>query len=449
MLDLGVDDVRERTYELLKPSPVYLRWGLLVSSAAMAAVLVATGLWVRAGIRQAASTVTQGQTIAIAFIARRALRPAAAIDAAALQEVLEELAAQGLRYVEVRDADGALLATAGKQATDVRWPGGGSLGPSATIAFGPGGSSAQLLIRPNDTPGTAAARPSSQVPSPAPPDHPLHGKQVLFEVDSAAAHALAWRARVTLAVSLLAALVLMGLCAVFWRISRNAEKASVQLERDRQLKVLGQMSAVLGHEIKNPLASLKGHVQLLLEKLPPDHPGRKGAEIVLRETVRLEELSRQVLEFARTGAVACESADPAAVVRAAIDDAGSDDIHLHADSAPAAWPLDSARMEEVLVNLLRNARDASPAGKPIDVALDVQADRHLVIEVRDRGEGIPAGEEERVFEPFYTRRAKGTGLGLALARRIVEGHGGAITARNHADGGAVFSVRLPPPARGV
>jgi two-component system sensor histidine kinase HydH len=385
----------------------------------------------------------------IAFTARRALRPTPEINTRVLQEVLDELAGQGLRYVEVRDTDRTLVAAAGMQTAGIKWSGGGTLGPSATIGFGAGGSIARLLIQPSAVPASVANRQPGQMPALAPPDHPLHGKQILFEVDSSAAHALAWRARVTLAVSLLAALVLMGLCAVFWRLSLNAEKASAQLEHDRQLKVLGQMSAVLGHEIKNPLASLKGHVQLLLEKLPPEHPGRKGAEVVLRETVRLEELSRHVLEFARTGAVACESADPAAVVRAAIEDAGSTDIHLHASSAPASWPLDSARMEEVLVNLLRNARDASPAGRPIDVVLDLSADRHLIIEVRDRGEGIPLGEEERVFEPFYTRRVKGTGLGLALARRIVEGHGGAITARNHPDGGAVFSVRLPPKARGV
>ena len=433
----------------MKPSPVYLRWGLLFSSAAMAAVLVAAGLWVRAGVRQAASTVTQGQAIGIAFTARRALRTAREINALVLQEVLDELAPQGLRYVEVRGPDQAMLATAGKHAADIQWTGDGSLGPTASIGFGRSGSIARLLIHPSDGLATAANRQPGQVPSPAPPDHPLHGKQILFEVDSAAAHALAWRGRVTLVVSLLAALVLMGLCAVFWRISRSAEKASVQLEHDRQLKVLGQMSAVLGHEIKNPLASLKGHVQLLLEKLPPEHAGRKGAEVVLRETVRLEELSRHVLEFARTGAVERESADPAAVVRSAIENLGSADIQVHTHSAPAAWPLDSARMEEVLVNLLRNARDASPSGQPIDVDLDIQADRHLVVEVRDRGEGIAPGEEERVFEPFYTRRVKGTGLGLALARRIVEGHGGTITARNHPDGGAVFSVRLPPATRGV
>jgi len=426
-----------------------LRWGLLVSSAAMAAVLVAAGLWVRAGVRQAASTVTQGQAIGIAYTARRALRTARGINASALQEVLDELAPQGLRYVEVLGPDQTVIAAAGKQVAGIEWNGGGNLGPTASIGFGRSGAIARLAIRPGEPPGPAMNLQPGQVPSPAPPDHPLHGKQIVFEVDSAAAHALASRGGVTLVVSMVAALVLMGLCAVFWRISRSAEKVSVQLEHDRQLKVLGQMSAVLGHEIKNPLASLKGHVQLLLEKLPPDHPGRRGAEVVLRETVRLEELSRHVLEFARTGAVECESADPAAVVRSAIENVGTGEIQLHANSAPAAWPLDSARMEEVLVNLLRNAREASPAGLPIDIDLDIQSDRHLVIEVRDRGEGIAPGEEERVFEPFYTKRVKGTGLGLALARRIVEGHGGVITARNHPEGGAVFAVRLPPATRGV
>ena len=428
---------------------MYLRWGLLVSSAAMAAVLVAAGLWVHAGVRQAASAVTQGQALGIAFTSRRAVRTAGEINARVLHEILDELAPQGLRYVEVLGSDRAVVAVAGKQATDVAWSGESNLGPGASIAFGRGGSTARFLIRPSDGSAGAPNRQPDQVPSPAPPDHPLQGKQILFEVDSAAAHGLARRARVTLAVSLLAALVLMGLCAVFWRISRNAERVSVQLEHDRQLKVLGQMSAVLGHEIMNPLASLKGHTQLLLEKLPADHPGRKGAEVVLRETVRLEELSRHVLEFARTGAVACESVDPVAVVRGAIEVIDGSDIQLHAGSAPAAWPLDSARMEEVLVNLLRNARDASPAGQAIDVGLEIQPDRYLAIQVRDHGEGLAPGEEERVFEPFYTRRVKGTGLGLALARRIVEGHGGTITARNHPDGGAVFSVRLPPPTRGV
>jgi two-component system sensor histidine kinase HydH len=434
----------------VKTSPVYLRWGLLVSALAMAVVLVSAGTWVYIGLRDAASMVTRGQALGIAFAARRTLRVAGEINPSVLQEALEELSPQGLRYVQVLGPDQAVLGVAGKPASGSAWSPGGHLGPAVTIAFGPGGSSARIVAHALDGAGPGPTRPPGIEPPPGPGEHhSLHGKQIVFEVDSSAAHALAWRASITLAVSLLAAVVLLGLAAVFWRISRRAERASSQLEHDRQLKILGQMSAVLGHEIKNPLASLKGHVQLLLEKLPAEHPGRRGAEVVLRETVRLEELSRQVLEFARTGAIHCEQADLVAILRSAIENVGDADVHLEVRGGPATWPLDSVRMEEVLVNLLRNARDASPAGQPVDVTVDIQPDYNLRVEVRDRGQGIVAGEEERVFEPFYTRRAKGTGLGLALARRIVEGHGGAIDAHNHPEGGAVFSVTLPPRTQGA
>jgi signal transduction histidine kinase len=99
-------------------------------------------------------------------------------------------------------------------------------------------------------------------------------------------------------------------------------------------------------------------------------------------------------------------------------------------------------MEQVLVNLLQNARDASPAGSAIDVTVAEESGR-LVFEVADRGEGLPPGEEARTFEPFFTTRAHGTGLGLALAKRVAEGHGGTIHALNRAGGGAVFRVVLP------
>jgi two-component system, NtrC family, sensor histidine kinase HydH len=432
----------------VRTSPVYLRWGLLFSSSAMAAVLIAAGLWVHSGVGQAATSVTRGQTIAIAFAGRRTLRLAAKVTQPALQEVMDELSPQGLRYLEIFGPDQTSQLSAGKRES-VQWLPAEQLSPTVHIAFDAEGSNARLQMNTVDGSGGASGqRLLIEAPGTVPDSHPLRGKQIVFEVGSASARRLAWQADITLAVSLLAAGTLLGLSAIFWRISRHAEKASTQLEHDRQLKVLGQMSAVLGHEIRNPLASLKGHVQLLLEKLPADHPGRRGAEVVLRETMRLEELSRHVLEFVRTGSVESENADPAALVRTAVESTGADDVRIEVRRAPAAWPLDSRRMEEVLVNLLRNAREASTAGQPIEVTVQGQAS-NLVIEVRDRGEGIVPGEEERVFEPFYTRRAKGTGLGLALARRIVEGHGGRITAHNHPDGGAVFTVSLPFRTQGV
>jgi len=240
--------------------------------------------------------------------------------------------------------------------------------------------------------------------------------------------------------------LLLGLAAVFWRLSRQAELAAAQLARDRQLKALGEMSAVLGHELRNPLTSLKGHCQLLLEKLASDHPGRRGAETVLREAVRLEDLSRQILEFARTGAVEPTHEDPVALAKAAAEAVGpGPDVHVKVEGEPLPWPLDRVRMEEVLTNLLRNAIQASPEGASVYLTVTVCRGEKLSYEVRDHGEGLPPGEEDRVFEPFFTRKSHGTGLGLALARRIVEGHGGRISAYNHADGGAVFRVSLPWP----
>ena len=99
-------------------------------------------------------------------------------------------------------------------------------------------------------------------------------------------------------------------------------------------------------------------------------------------------------------------------------------------------------MHQALVNLLRNAVEASPAGAHA-VASVAREGESLGFRVRDRGLGVPTGDTERIFEPFYTTRAQGTGLGLAVARRIVELHGGAVTAHTHPEGGAEFRVVIP------
>jgi signal transduction histidine kinase len=99
-------------------------------------------------------------------------------------------------------------------------------------------------------------------------------------------------------------------------------------------------------------------------------------------------------------------------------------------------------MRQVLSNVVRNAVQATPEPARVDLSVQLRGAR-LVFAVRDRGEGIEPGDEEKLFEPFFTRRVQGTGLGLAVARRIVEGHGGTIQARTHPEGGAVFTIELP------
>jgi two-component system sensor histidine kinase HydH len=202
---------------------------------------------------------------------------------------------------------------------------------------------------------------------------------------------------------------------------------------------------VLAHEIRNPLASLKGHAQLLAEALPEGEPHHVKAERVVTEAQRLEVLTTTLLEFVRTGTIHRTACPPADILRDAARDVSPDRIDIADDEAPATWSVDGGRMHQVLANVLRNAVQASPDGARVTAHVRAERDT-LVYEVRDRGKGIDEGADAAIFEPFHTGRVHGTGLGLAVAKRVVELHGGSISAANHADGGAVFRMSIP---RGV
>jgi two-component system sensor histidine kinase HydH len=159
------------------------------------------------------------------------------------------------------------------------------------------------------------------------------------------------------------------------------------------------------------------------------------------EAVRLQELSSNLLDYVRSGALDPRPVDPRAVLRESAEAVDRDRIVLHVEGAPERWRLDAVRMRQALGNLLRNAIQASPEGEPIDASVFADAGR-LVFEVRDRGPGIAAGDEERIFEPFYTSKARGTGLGLSLVDRIVKQHGGTVGAGNAPEGGAVLRITL-------
>jgi two-component system sensor histidine kinase HydH len=203
------------------------------------------------------------------------------------------------------------------------------------------------------------------------------------------------------------------------------------------------MAAVLAHEMRNPLASLKGNAQLLERSLPSGERAHRRAERVVGEAIRLETLVSGLLEFARTGELRRRPVPPVEVVRASvaalvhpqpapvtIDDAG----------APSLWSLDAERTEQVVTNLLENGLQAGPG--PVRLSVE-EREGELRLAVEDSGPGIPLEDLERIFEPFFTRRTRGTGLGLAVARRFVELHGGSLSASNRPGGGARFLVRIP------
>jgi two-component system sensor histidine kinase HydH len=264
---------------------------------------------------------------------------------------------------------------------------------------------------------------------------------MVLEFEPLMARELESSSRRSLLISGVVALAMWLAAGIAFRWLKAREALEHQLARERHLATLGEMSAVLAHELRNPLASLKGHAQLLAEALPEGR-SRTKAERVVKEALRLEDLTSSLLAFVRTGTIERREADPVAIVRAAAEEVDSRHIELDAQAAPSSWSLDAPRMQQVLSNLLRNAVQASPPGSPVFARVATE-ERNLLYEVRDVGTGIPPGQEATIFEPFHTNRPLGNGLGLAVARRVVELHGGSIQASNHPEGGALFRVRIP------
>ncbi|MGA9524405.1 MAG: HAMP domain-containing sensor histidine kinase, partial [Myxococcaceae bacterium] len=264
----------------------------------------------------------------------------------------------------------------------------------------------------------------------------------VYEFEPLAARALEAQSRQLLAIAGVASLGILGLAFALARGLSQRERLLEELERGKRLAALGSMSAVLAHELRNPLASLKGHAQLLAESVEEDTRLSPKAGRVVSEAVRLEHLLNDLLTFVKSGELHKAPTDPNEVLRAAVQAAGDAEIDVSLLEGNTKWSLDPARMQQTLENILRNARQASPAGTRIGARVEAGKGQ-LTFTVRDRGPGIAPGEEERIFEPFVTGRIQGVGLGLAITRRIVELHGGTVTARTHPEGGAEFRITLP------
>lgn len=421
------------------PSPARLpsrraHLGLLLTTTVTAAALLASAMGNLVSAGATADTVTRARAEDVARSARGALRLGRDAPDEALAALLEEWGGEGLRFVAVFGPGGEVRASAGTPATSVE-------ALSRRIAHLPPSPEPEregriirvmVPMREGGRRGAGGRGPRGMTPA-----------ALVVEMEPVMAEAILARARLGLLISGAAALALLVMAAVFWRMSRRAQVAEAELVRDRHLATLGEMSAVLGHEIRNPLASLKGHAQLLVERLGDDPRSLAKAERVVAEALRLERLTTEVLEFARSGAVERRAVSPMAVLRRAADVAGEGRVTVADAEAPALFSLDADRLEQVLVNLIRNAVQASEPGAGVEASVEGDRRGGLRFEVRDHGGGLSAEASARLFEPFHTTKITGTGLGLAVARRIVEAHGGSLEATNHPEGGALLTVRIP------
>lgn len=220
----------------------------------------------------------------------------------------------------------------------------------------------------------------------------------------------------------------------------------VQDERVRaeKLAALGQVTAGIAHEIRNPLTAMKMTLQILLEGEPPGDR-RESLSVVLKETERLQLAIEGLLAFAKPPALALAPADLNEVVRGALGvlDAQMRHIGVSVEQRLGALPrvpLDAQRIHQVVVNLLLNAVQAAGAGGRVTVVTEATA-AEVRLSVTDSGPGISADARPRIFEPFYSTKTGGIGLGLAVSKRLVEDHGGRISF-DPAPGHTTFTVVL-------
>jgi len=226
---------------------------------------------------------------------------------------------------------------------------------------------------------------------------------------------------------------------------REAEEA---IKRAEKLSAMGKLAAGIAHEIRNPLASMSGSIQVLRDELELSQENRRLMDIILRESERLNRLITDFLDYARPYNPEKKEIDFSCVVAETLDvfEKGlskdqSIKVQKEIKSGVKVFG-EHERLKEVLWNLFNNAVQSMHAGGNLAISLDSYGSMAKIV-VRDSGEGIDAKDLNRVFEPFFTTKTYGTGLGLATVYRIVEAHGGNIRVDSENGKGTVFTVMLP------
>lgn len=218
------------------------------------------------------------------------------------------------------------------------------------------------------------------------------------------------------------------------------------LQADR-LTSLGELASSLAHEIRNPLASIKGAVEIMTDELAPASPRREFAALAQREVERLDALVSDFLRYARPAPPVKQEVDLNELVRAVAalleQRAQSQQVTvtLNLDSHLRPVLADAGQIKQVLLNLALNALQAMPEGGTLTLCSHAEAE-FASVEVADTGSGIALHDEARIFDPFFTTKDKGTGLGLSIAYKIVRQHGGGLVFRN-VSGGTLFQLSLP------
>jgi signal transduction histidine kinase len=274
------------------------------------------------------------------------------------------------------------------------------------------------------------------------------------EMDTDAWHTLAIRCVLMAATAVLVNSLGKAIHAESSRNKATAEKlaianenllaAEAAMRRAERLAALGQLTAGLAHELRNPLASIKGSADLLARSSADrDDVARELGEIISSEVDRTNLLVTRFLAFARPLEPQREMADITEIIDRAARHAAVPIVRDYAPEVPRL-AIDPALMEQVFINLLSNASQSSGTSEPATVTVVTRVHENTIeVSVIDDGVGIPPDKLETIFNPFFTTKQAGVGLGLAIVSKIVDGHGGKIAVNSVPGTGSTFRLSLP------
>jgi len=288
-------------------------------------------------------------------------------------------------------------------------------------------------------PGGGRGRPWFGPPSGKPGQRGAHGRKQLLVFLDEHAGSPPLPVRLLLPASVIVAFSLLGLAVLGGRLLDRERLEVERRAKGRRLEALGRAGAGLAHQLRNPLATIKGTAQLLAEGSSSETDRRRADSIVTQST-RMDDMLGSLLDFARP-----PEAEPTDIdVVQIIDDLVAEDPTIRIDVEPGLKVrVDPGHLEHILENLLSNARAHRPENSPIEISGRPEGET-VTITVSDRGPG-PGDEPEELFQPYVTRRPDGAGLGLTIARTLAEANGGALTLEPRPGGGATATLILRSP----
>lgn len=223
-----------------------------------------------------------------------------------------------------------------------------------------------------------------------------------------------------------------------------------KLQQTEKLAAIGELSAFVAHEIRNPLFAIGGFANALLKQNSLDESDKKKIEIILNESERLENILKIILNFARPAQDSDGEVDVNAVVTEALgllrlkfeSQGGVVIVNLMEDIAKVRGNAD--QVKQCVINGIKNGFEAMPEGGTLKVETNLSADNWVIIRIVDTGHGIPDDIRDQIFNPFFSTKSGGTGLGLAMTKKIIEDMGGKVKLRSKSDKGTMLAFYLPP-----